>query len=181
MKIAVFLGAGFGNTSYWRQFTEETGTWIGKNGHTLIYGGSKTGLMGVLADAVLKEKGEVIGVETQDFIRLDVQHPALTKLIIAKDMAERKQIMIENADAYIAVPGGFGTLDEITEALNETKLHGGRKPVIFLNGQGYYDALAGFFVHMEECGFIPAAWKEFVHFVSDVSQLDSVLKRKDRL
>ena len=99
MKIAVFLGAGFGNNSYWRQFTEETGTWIGKNGHTLIYGGSKTGLMGVLADAVLKEKGEVIGVETQDFIRLDVQHPALTKLISAKDMAERKQIMIENADA----------------------------------------------------------------------------------
>ena len=110
MNITVYLGANEGNDKYLRKSVGELGTWIGNSGNALIYGGSKSGLMGALADSVLKAGGEVTGVEPQFFIESELQHDGLTRLIVAKDMTERKNKMIELGDAFIAFPGGDGNI-----------------------------------------------------------------------
>ena len=109
MNITVYLGAGEGNDPRLREAVEELGTWIGGSGNALIYGGSKCGLMGALAESVLKAGGEVTGVEPQFFVESVLQHEGLTRLIVTKDMTERKNKMIELGDACIAFPGGTGT------------------------------------------------------------------------
>ena len=113
MNIAVYIGSDEGKKDIYRQAAQELGLWIGRNGHTLIYGGSAMGLMGVLANAVLAEQGKVIGVEPQFFVEEEVQHSGITALIVTETMSERKQKMMELADSFIAFPGGIGTLEEI--------------------------------------------------------------------
>ena len=111
MNITVYLGASNGNDQNLILASRELGTWIGENGHTLGYGGSKCGLMGELAESVLKAKGKVIGVEPQFFIDAGFDYPEITQLIVTQDMSERKAKMIELGDAFIAFPGGTGTLE----------------------------------------------------------------------
>lgn len=110
MNITVYLGAGEGNDPALSKAVRELGTWIEESGNTLIYGGSKTGLMGEIAKSVLKAGGNVIGVEPQFFIDKEVQYDGLTELIVTKDMSERKNKMIMLGEAFIAFPGGTGTL-----------------------------------------------------------------------
>ena len=109
MKITVYLGANEGNDPSLKEAVKELGVWIGENGHTLVYGGSKTGLMGELAGSVLEAGGSVIGVEPQMFIEQDFQYEGLTELIVTKDIFERKVKMMELGEAFIAFPGGTGT------------------------------------------------------------------------
>ena len=110
MNITVYLGANDGNDPSLKKAVRELGRWIGESGNSLIYGGSKSGLMGELAESVLSVGGEVIGVEPQFFIDAGYQYDAITRLIVTKDMSERKAKMIELGDAFIAFPGGTGTL-----------------------------------------------------------------------
>ena len=117
MNITVYLGANEGNDPCLRKAVEQLGAWIGNSGNVLVYGGSKSGLMGAIADSVLKAGGEVIGVETKFFVENEFQHDGLTKLIVTEDMTERKNKMIELGEAFIAFPGGTGTLEEISEEL----------------------------------------------------------------
>ena len=117
MNITVYLGANEGNDPCLRKAVEELGAWIGNSGNALVYGGSKGGLMGALADSVLKAGGDVTGVEPNFFIENEFQHDGLTKLIVTKDMSERKNKMIELGEAFIAFPGGTGTLEEIAEVI----------------------------------------------------------------
>ena len=117
MNITVYLGAKEGNDPSLHSAARELGTWIGGNGHTLIYGGSKCGLMGVLAESTLMAGGKVIGVEPQFFIDMGFDYDAITQLIVTKNMSERKAKMIELGEAFIAFPGGTGTLEEISEKL----------------------------------------------------------------
>lgn len=119
MNITVYLGANKGIDDTFSIAVRELGKWIGANGHTLIYGGSKTGLMGELAESVLMEGGRVTGVEPQFFVEAEVQYDEITELIVTKDMTERKTKMIELGDAFIAFPGGTGTLEEITEVMSK--------------------------------------------------------------
>ena len=111
MNITVYLGARTGNEPVFRETAAEIGKWIAKAGHRLIYGGSAIGLMGVLADAVMEGGGEVIGVEPQFFIDDGFLHEGITKTIPTATMAERRLLMMEMGDAFIALPGGIGTLD----------------------------------------------------------------------
>ena len=104
MNITVYLGANEGNNPSLKRAVKELGTWIGKSGNALIYGGSKSGLMGALADSVLNAGGNVTGVEPQFFIENEFQHEGITKLIVTKDMSERKNKMIELGNAFIAFP-----------------------------------------------------------------------------
>ena len=104
MNITVYLGANEGNNPLLKRAVKELGTWIGKSGNALIYGGSKSGLMGALADSVLNAGGNVTGVEPQFFIENEFQHEGITKLIVTKDMSERKNKMIELGNAFIAFP-----------------------------------------------------------------------------
>ena len=115
MNITVYLASSTGNDPKFLTAIKELGTWIGTSANTLVYGGSKTGLMGVLAQSVLQAGGKVIGVEPQFFMDEDFQYEGLTELIVTKDMAERKAKMIELGEAFIAFPGGVGTLEYITE------------------------------------------------------------------
>lgn len=115
MNITVYLASSTGNDPKFEAAVKELGTWIGASGNTLIYGGSKTGLMGELAQSVLQAGGKVIGVEPQFFVEEEYQYEGLTQLIVTKDMAERKTKMIELGDAFIAFPGGVGTLEEVSE------------------------------------------------------------------
>lgn len=117
MNIAVYCGSASGNRPSFTEGAKALGSWIAQNGHTLVYGGSRTGLMGATADAVLAGGGKVIGVIPDVKLIQERRHPGLTECIETKDMAERKQKMIELADAYVALPGGPGTLDEISEVI----------------------------------------------------------------
>ena len=105
MNITVYLGANAGNDLTLTEAVRELGTWIGDSGNRLVYGGSKSGLMGVLAKSVVSSGGEVIGVEPVFFVERDLQYEGLTQLIITRDMSERKTKMAELGDAFIALPG----------------------------------------------------------------------------
>ena len=122
MNITVYLGANEGNNPSLKRAVTELGTWIGQSDNALVYGGSKSGLMGVLADSVLNAGGNVIGVEPQFFVENEFQHEEITKLIVTKDMSERKNKMIELGNAFIAFPGGTGTLEEISEIMSKVSL-----------------------------------------------------------
>ncbi len=126
-----------------------------EHGIGLVYGGSGIGTMKVLADAMLKAGGNVTGVFTQS-LKDEYLHTGLTETVIAGSLAERKSKMIERGDALIALPGGFGTLDELFDAVARRKMHKGghRKPIGLLNLNGYYDALLAFLAHAREVGYI---------------------------
>ena len=139
MNITVYLGANEGNAPFFKEAVHELGLWIGTNGNTLVYGGSKSGLMGELAESVLQAGGKVIGVEPQFFIDAGFVYDEITELITTKDMSERKAKMIELGDVFIAFPGGTGTLEEITEVMSKVSLKHLDAPCILYNLNGYYD------------------------------------------
>ena len=141
MNITVYLGANEGNDPSLRKAVRELGTWIGESGNRLVYGGSKSGLMGEIAESVLQAGGEVTGVEPQFFIDMEYQYDAITELIVTKDMTERKTKMIELGDVFIAFPGGTGTLEEIAEVMSKVSLKHLEAPCILYNLNGYYDSL----------------------------------------
>lgn len=152
MNITVYLGSFSGNDSNLTTAVRELGTWIGLNDNTLIYGGSKCGLMGELAESVLLAGGKVIGVEPQFFIDMGFDYDAITELIVTEDMTERKTKMIELGDAFIAFPGGTGTLEEIAEVMSKVVLGHLQAPCIIYNLNGYYDDLRRLLSRMAEAG-----------------------------
>ena len=122
MRITVFLGSMFGSRPVYKAAVTKLGRWIGKEGHWLVYGGSMTGLMGTLAEAVLSAGGKVTGVEPQMFVEQDLQSDELTELIVVPDIPSRRRVMLEMGDVYIAFPGGTGTLEEVSEAISHVKM-----------------------------------------------------------
>lgn len=141
MNIAVYCGSSSGNNPRFIEAAKELGTWIGKNGHTLVYGGASKGLMGAVAGAVIEAGGRVIGVIPDVAIIQARKHTGLTELIETGSMAERKSKMIELADAFVALPGGIGTLDEITEVMSLCSLSIVKAPIVLFNTGGYYEPL----------------------------------------
>lgn len=150
MNITVYLGANEGNDPFLKETVRELGAWIGTNGNALVYGGSKSGLMGELAESVLQAGGKVIGVEPQFFIDAGFVYDEITELITTKDMSERKAKMIELGEVFIAFPGGTGTLEEITEVMSKVSLKHLDAPCILYNLNGYYDSLKQLLEHMIE-------------------------------
>lgn len=155
MNITVYLGALEGKDPALKRAVRELGTWIGESGNALVYGGSRSGLMGEIAESVLQAGGKVTGVEPQFFIEAELQHEGLTSLIITKDMSERKAKMIELGDAFIAFPGGTGTLEEIAEVMSMVSLKQLDAPCILYNLNGYYNDLQALLRHMIEWGCPP--------------------------
>lgn len=140
MNITVYLGANEGNDSALKESVRALGKWIGESGNALVYGGSKSGLMGELAESVLQAGGKVTGVEPQFFVDAGFVYDEITELIITKDMEERKAKMIELGDAFIAFPGGTGTLEEITEVMSKVSLKHLEAPCILYNLNGIMTA-----------------------------------------
>ena len=176
MNITVYLGANKGNDPCLRKAVDELGTWIGNSGNALVYGGSKGGLMGALADSVLKAGGNVTGVEPDFFIENEFQHEGLTKLIVTKDMSERKNKMIELGEVFIAFPGGTGTLEEIAEVMSKVSLKHLDAPCILYNLNGYYDDLKALLNHMIERGLSSNERQEGIYFVENLDDIKQILR-----
>ena len=175
MNITVYLGANEGNDPTLKSAVRELGTWIGESGNALVYGGSKAGLMGELAESVLMAGGEVTGVEPQFFIDAGFEYDAITRLIVTKDMPERKTKMIELGDAFIAFPGGTGTLEEIAEVMSRVALGQLDAPCILYNLNGYYDGLRTQLAHMIELGLSSEARQRGIYFADDLEQIRQLL------
>lgn len=176
MNITVYLGANEGNDPCLRKAVQELGTWIGSSGNALVYGGSKSGLMGVIADSVLAAGGEVTGVEPEFFIKEEVQHDGLTQLIVTKDMAQRKKKMIELGDAFLAFSGGTGTLEEITEVMSKVSLKHLNAPCILYNLNGYYNDLKALLDHMIETGLSSKERQEGIYFAENLAEIKQILR-----
>ena len=174
MNITVYLGANEGKDATLKMAVRELGTWIGESGNRLIYGGSKSGLMGELAESVLQAGGEVIGVEPQFFIDMEYQYDEITELIVTKDMTERKTKMIELGDVFIAFPGGTGTLEEIAEVMSKVSLKHLTAPCILYNLNDYYDGLQTLLRHMTEMGLSSPERQEGIYFAKDLSEIHKI-------
>ena len=177
MNITVYLGANEGNDPSLRKAVRELGTWIGESGNRLVYGGSKSGLMGEIAESVLQAGGEVTGVEPQFFIDMEYQYDAITELIVTKDMTERKTKMIELGDVFIAFPGGTGTLEEIAEVMSKVSLGHLDAPCILYDLDGYYAGLKALLAHMVEMGLSSPERQNGIYFVKNLDEIKSILKR----
>ncbi len=139
-KVVVFCGSSSGFNSVYKNTAISLGNHFVENDISLIYGAGKLGLMGTIADTVLEKNGKVIGIIPELLCKEEVLHPNITETIITKTMSERKFIMSKMTDAYITLPGGFGTLDELFEALTLQQLYIEKKPVALLNVNGFFDA-----------------------------------------
>ena len=179
MNITVYLGANEGNAPFFKEAVHELGLWIGTNGNTLVYGGSKSGLMGELAESVLQAGGKVIGVEPQFFIDAGFVYDEITELITTKDMSERKAKMIELGEVFIAFPGGTGTLEEITEVMSKVSLKHLDAPCILYNLNGYYDSLKQLLEHMIEMDLSSEEKQEGIYFAEDLEEIQRIIQHKD--
>ena len=177
MNITVYLGANLGNDPALPQAVQQLGRWIGESGNALVYGGSKSGLMGLLADSVLAAGGRVTGVEPKCFLDAELQHEGLTELIVTKDMTERKTKMIALGDAFIAFPGGTGTLEEIAEVMSKVSLRHLDAPCILYNLNGYYDGLKALLARMIEKGLSSPERQQGIYFVEDLEQIKEILQK----
>ncbi len=140
-SICVYCGSNAGLRPAYAERARALGTRMAKDGLALVYGGGNVGLMGIVADAVLEAGGEVVGVIPQQLVDLEVAHRGVTKLEIVGSMHERKARMFELSDAFVALPGGFGTMDEMFEMLTWRQLGLGEKPCAFLDVDDFYDPL----------------------------------------
>ena len=180
MNITVYLGANEGNDYGLGEAVRELGNWIGTSGHVLVYGGSKSGLMGELAESVIETGGEAIGVEPQFFIDAAVQYEKLTELIVTKNMEERKTKMIELGDAFIAFPGGTGTLEEIAEVMSKVSLKHLEAPCILYNLNGYYNSLKELLEHMIEKGLSTKERQEGIYFAENLEEIKQILMKIEK-
>ena len=175
MNITVYLGASSGNDPTLETSVRALGRLIGKSGNALVYGGSKNGLMGALAESVLRAGGKVTGVEPQFFIDKGYQYDEITTLIVTRDMTERKTKMIELGDAFIAFPGGTGTLEEITEVMSQVSLGQLSAPCILYDLDGYYRHLKALLDHMIASGLSSPGRQQGIHFARSLSEIQVLL------
>ena len=142
-RVCVFCGSQYGSDPTYRRVAARLGEMLGAAGVTIIYGGGHVGLMGAVADAAIAAGGEVIGLIPTRLLEREVGHRAITRLITTKDMFERKRQMIDRAEAFVILPGGLGTLDELLEVITLRQLGYHDKPIVVLNLGGYWDPLLG--------------------------------------
>lgn len=175
MNITVYLGAHEGNDPSYKKAVEELGAWIADSGNRLVYGGSNEGLMANIADAVLSHGGKVTGIEAQMFADRGVAHAGLTELVIVPDITERRTRMIELGDAFIAFPGGTGTLEEISEVVSKICLGQLSQPCVFYNLNGFYNDMRAFLQRMVDAGFSTAEWQQGIYFASNLAEIERII------
>lgn len=176
MRIAVYCGSGLGNNPIYAEMATELGTVLAQHDHGIVYGGSKIGLMGKVADAALVAGGEVIGVMPTHLQKQEIVHASLTEIHFVESMHIRKAKMVELADAFIALPGGGGTLDEYFEVFTWAQIRLHEKPVILFNINGFYDALLQHFSRMLEEGFIRPEHKALIRVATTAEEVLAMIK-----
>ncbi len=170
-RVCVYCGSRAGSDPRFAAKAAELGKRLATEQLTLVYGGGNVGLMGVLADAALASGGEVIGVIPRQLVRWEVAHQGLTSLEVVASMHERKARMFDLSDAFVALPGGFGTLDEMFEMLTWRQLGFGDKPCALLDVDGFYSQLVGMLDHMVDRGFVPAEHRRDLWRGEDIDTL----------
>jgi len=170
-RIAVYCGSNPGREPAHRGATLALGDFLARQGIGVVYGGGNVGLMGTLADAALAAGGEVIGVIPQSLMEKELGHGSVTQLHVVGSMHERKQLMVDFSDGFIALPGGFGTLDELFETLTWLQLGFHHKPVGILNIGGFFDGLIEFIRHMCQSGFLKPEHAQCVLVENDHTRL----------
>ncbi len=161
-SIAVYCGASIGAKPLYAEAARALAAALVEHNIGLVYGGGKVGLMGVIADEVLRLGGEATGVIPRVLIEREVGHEGLTRMFVVKDMHERKAMMSDLAQGFIAMPGGMGTLEELFEMLTWSQLGIHAKPVGLLNVDGFYDGLVGFVRHQQQEGFVRAQHADLI-------------------
>lgn len=166
-SICVFCGSSSGKDPAYAEAARFLGDTLARRGVTLVYGGGNVGLMGIVADAALEAGGEVIGVMPKALVEREISHSSLTKLHVVGSMHERKALMSELSDGFIALPGGNGTLEEFFEVLTWAQLGEHRKPCGLLNVSAYYDPLLNILDHMVDQGFLSEKHRSIVQVESE--------------
>lgn len=154
MNICVYCGSSSGNNKSVKEHAILLGEMMCQREHNLVYGGASRGIMGILADSVIQNGGEVVGVIPKNLFKREVAHQGITKLITVDGMHQRKSIMADRADAFLALPGGFGTLEELFEIITWNQIGIINKPVVVYNLDGYFDSLIRMIDHAVDTGFI---------------------------
>ncbi len=177
-SLCVYCGSRIGAQPAFAAAATQVGQWIGSQGWQLVYGGGKVGLMGITADATLAAGGSVLGVIPQNLLDKEVGHTGLTELRVVATMHERKTLMFDHADAFIALPGGIGTFEELFEIWTWYQLGVHHKPFGLLNVAGYYDPLIAMLDSMVAQGFLNPAVRGLLQVGTDAGEL---LQRIHRL
>jgi uncharacterized protein (TIGR00730 family) len=174
-RLCVFCGSQAGKQPFYAENARQLGSLLAQHGIGLVYGAGNIGLMGVLADAVLQAKGEVIGVIPKALVEKEVAHAQLTELHIVDTMHQRKALMADRADGFAALPGGYGTADELFEILTWAQLGLHAKPIGLLNVAGYFDPLLGWLERMVQEGFLKPKHFRLLQVAEQVEQLLNML------
>ena len=167
----MFCGSAHGNDPVYTEAARAVGRGLAERGIGVVYGGGRDGLMGEVADAALAADGEVYGVIPQKLLDLEVGHTALTELFVVDSMHARKMLMASLSDGFIALPGGFGTLEELFEVVTWCQIGYHHKPVGLLNVAGYYDPLLAFIDHAGATGFIRPVYRPILQHAPDLGTL----------
>jgi uncharacterized protein (TIGR00730 family) len=175
-SIVVYCGANKGNQDYFVEEAKNLGKALAQKNIRIIYGGGSVGLMGVLADEALAHGGQVTGVITEQLNNLEVGHKTISEMIVVKTMSERKVILLEESDAVITMAGGYGSMDEIFEALTMAQLHQYQKPIGLLNTNGFYDPLSAMLDNMVKFGFLKAENRKLCIEAATVPELIAKLE-----
>ena len=175
MRITVFCGANNGKSELYKENAIELGEWIAGNNHTLVYGGGKAGLMGIIADTVLDDGGEVIGIMPQFLVDREISHNDINELIVVDDMSVRKTKLVDLGDVFIALPGGPGTLEEISQVISWVRVGKKDAPCILMNVNGYYDFLEQYFDKMVEEGFLTNEDRQRTLFTASRKEMEECI------
>ena len=170
-SLCVYCGSRPGNDPRFADAARAVGSWIGRHGGQLVYGGGNNGLMGLVADATLQAGGQVVGIIPESLVIKEFAKRDCTELHVVQTMHERKRIMAERADAFLALPGGIGTFEELFEVWTWRQLGYHDKPVGLLNVAGYYDALLSFMGQTVNAGFVGPWQMELIQTSDDAADL----------
>jgi uncharacterized protein (TIGR00730 family) len=176
-SIAVYCGANKGFLPEFAETAAYLGETLAKRQIEVVFGGGSVGLMGVLADAVITHQGPIRGIITHQLNNLELGHPGVSNMVIVDSMAERKVFLLDQTDAVITLPGGYGSMDELFEALTLAQLRQYHKPIGLLNQRGYYDPLLKMLDNMVEYGFLKADNR---HLCIDAPDVDTLLDKLEK-
>ena len=177
MRIAIYSGTAVGNNPRFKEESVLLATMLAKSGYDFVYGGSDSGLMGAAAEAEIAQGAHVIGVMPDVVLQSDVQPEGLAQLIEVATMSARRDKMIELADGFVALPGGIGTLDELSEVIVLSKMHILEGPIVILNVDGCYDALEQLFADMQANGFVDEDTLRNTHFATSAQEAHDIIRR----
>lgn len=176
MNITVYCGSNSGNDPRYISTAREVGEWIADNNHTLVYGAGRHGLMGEVAESVATKGGEIVGIIPEFLIGHEGVADGISEFHEVEDMSIRKKMLLERADVVIGLPGGPGTLEEITEAYSWAIIGQNDAPIILYNIDGFYEPLRQMFENMAEAEFVAADMLDYIFYINSIEEMEEIIE-----